>query len=541
MCDITRFNFEEKYAEIERAIKSSSFIALDAEYTCLTAHNNWTHSLSDTAEMRYAKLRKNVTQSTVSQIGISAFVPSIKKKNSYAVETFNVYLFPGSFGPVDTRFVCQASAVEFLCEHNFNFNKFLYEGVPYLNQDQEKYLREMHRLGRVKHSCCSMQMSDVDEDQRTLLDDIAAWRFKAKARDVKSFNAPGPGVSRYVLLTDLKERFKDLTCRYTANNKITITKTEDEAVVNNCFDEEFERLFQTQTGFSRMIQAISRSKKPIVGHNCLTDLGFIFDKFHKSLPESYNDFKRELHELFPRIYDTKNLSMLLRRKMRKETQLFNETKLSDLHGMLSSTQGTFYVLYSPFIEHAPGFDRYVDSEHIHEAGYDAYLTGYVFLRMAHFIAAKDIRSGELEPLPFREQLSAIKEFENHINIARAQLRYLNMGGDDPATRVPVRFVVTLKGNISEALSATELAHEFLPFGSVDVQLESSKKATVTISHSGRTKDVVPAFRRHRKYKVLPFNKSSYLKKENILKFGCGMALIIASGSIVYLLLSPSNT
>ena len=34
------------------------------------------------------------------------------------------------------------------------------------------------------------------------------------------------------------------------------------------------------------------------------------------------------------------------------------------------------------------------------------------------------RSRELEPLSFREQLSAIKEFENHVNIARAQLRYL---------------------------------------------------------------------------------------------------------------------
>ena len=32
----------------------------------------------------------------------------------------------------------------------------------------------------------------------------------------------------------------------------------------------------------------------------------------------------------------------------------------------------------------------------------------------------------------------------------------NMGGDDPVTRVPVRFVVTVKGNVTEALSAAEV-------------------------------------------------------------------------------------
>ena len=52
--------------------------------------------------------------------------------------------------------------------------------------------------------------------------------------------------------------------------------------------------------------------QPLVGHNMLLDLAFMFQKFHRDLPPSYRQFKEELHRMFPIIVDTKQLCFSLR-------------------------------------------------------------------------------------------------------------------------------------------------------------------------------------------------------------------------------------
>ena len=58
----------------------------------------------------------------------------------YLSHTFNFYLYPKAYGPIDTAFKCQSSSLEFLCQHSFDFNKFVYGGVPFLNRDQKQLL-----------------------------------------------------------------------------------------------------------------------------------------------------------------------------------------------------------------------------------------------------------------------------------------------------------------------------------------------------------------------------------------------------------------
>ena len=52
--------------------------------------------------------------------------------------------------------------------------------------------------------------------------------------------------------------------------------------------------------------------QPLVGHNMLLDLAYMFQKFHHDLPPSYCQFKEELHQMFPIIIDTKQLCFSLR-------------------------------------------------------------------------------------------------------------------------------------------------------------------------------------------------------------------------------------
>jgi poly(A)-specific ribonuclease len=59
------------------------------------------------------------------QFGLSIFI-SDSSSNSYTAHTYNFYICPRSFGGLDPRFVCQASSLEFLSSHNFDFNKVNY-------------------------------------------------------------------------------------------------------------------------------------------------------------------------------------------------------------------------------------------------------------------------------------------------------------------------------------------------------------------------------------------------------------------------------
>jgi poly(A)-specific ribonuclease len=60
-------------------------------------------------------------------------------------------------------------------------------------------------------------------------------------------------------------------------------------------------------GFTRVIKFIADLHKPMISHNGIMDLMFLYDKFYHPLPETLSDFKAHLHKLFPHIYDTKHM------------------------------------------------------------------------------------------------------------------------------------------------------------------------------------------------------------------------------------------
>jgi poly(A)-specific ribonuclease len=54
-------------------------------------------------------------------------------EDRYVARTWNFYLFPRPYGWHDRRFTCQAGSLQFLLEHKFDFNKFIYEVSPCLS------------------------------------------------------------------------------------------------------------------------------------------------------------------------------------------------------------------------------------------------------------------------------------------------------------------------------------------------------------------------------------------------------------------------
>ena len=60
-------------------------------------------------------------------------------------------------------------------------------------------------------------------------------------------------------------------------------------------------------GFTRVIDLMADLKKPLITHNGIMDLMFLYDKFYRTLPETQGEFKSAINALFPHIYDTKHM------------------------------------------------------------------------------------------------------------------------------------------------------------------------------------------------------------------------------------------
>lgn len=224
MVEVVRNNFEDLFLEIKEAIEQSAFVAIDTEFTGLYTTDGSQPSLFDDPETRYKKLKKTASQFLISQFGLTAFVKSQEDSNKYEAHTYNFFLYPSSFGPLDVRFLCQASSLEFLCQHNFDFNKFIYNGVPFLNNDQVALVQKFHKNCDLYTSFQSQTLRIIDEDVLgrccARLDD---WISTAQDWDEIELNL-GSYQAQYLLLEEVRTRFTGIRCQIKRQFKVLITK-----------------------------------------------------------------------------------------------------------------------------------------------------------------------------------------------------------------------------------------------------------------------------------------------------------------------------
>ncbi len=118
--------------------------------------------------------------------------------------------------------------------------------------------------------------------------------------------------------------------------------------------------------FSKVIQLITASGKPVVGHNCFLDLCFILEKFIAPLPVSPHEFLLSVRNYFSDLYDTKHM-------------IISHNRLRSVWGTSSTLEDICHIAMDdsrwekqPRVVFAPGFDRYLstdgESPRNHEAG-----------------------------------------------------------------------------------------------------------------------------------------------------------------------------
>ncbi|XP_056021406.1 poly(A)-specific ribonuclease PNLDC1-like isoform X2 [Ostrea edulis] len=481
--------------------RGNSNFAIDTEFTGLSLNDETKNSLFDSVEDRYTKLRQSVQQFTISQIGISAF---LKENDKYIAHSYNMYLFPAVFGPVDVRFMIQASSFEFQRQYDFDFNKYVYEGVSFMNEEQEKQLMAFLKRREITAGV----ERDIDENLvQEVCSEVAEWYTKAEVGESHTvLKNDGTRKLKYnfVFQNELRSRFEGIWTSMDEDRNLVVTKVtpeEGEKVTAKPRTDSSE-LHRSLTGFRRLFLLLIEQQKPLLGHNMLMDLLLIYDKFHKPLPAHYRDFKTEIHRIFPLIIDTKQISTYMIRK--KIDLKFNST-LGGLYKVLSSPLGQQFVIYSPIIAHGEGFENYSHETFLpHEAGYDAYMCGYCFLRLCHIMTFMNIPSTEVVSCTFTRYLNVMKEFHNKVNIIRASVNSVNLAGSDSESQRPLVFVQSKTSSFQ--LSAYKLAREFSKFGTVDIRLHSRYKALVATGNIFCAKDLVQNYQNDKRMSVQYYSR-----------------------------------
>ncbi|XP_045172310.2 poly(A)-specific ribonuclease PNLDC1-like isoform X2 [Mercenaria mercenaria] len=534
MVEVVRSSFKEQYPLIAENIRKCDFIALDTEFTGLKINEQIKSSLFDDGAERYKKLRKTITQITICQLGLSIFTKD-QKENRYGAKTYNFYLYPQSFGPVDERFFCQASSLQFLCKYDFDFNKFIYEGIPHLNDHQEQMIRD-HIASKAMFTGLER---DLDENAiQKICSKVADWLVNTD-EDNKMVLTKNEmeRIPMYVLSTELRGRFPGIWTIINKEQKcIEIEKIaadkRQELEISEKSDQrqQEEALLEKMLGFTRIFRLMKQLKKPLLAHNCMMDLMLIYDKFYKPLPVSYTEFKTNLHMMFPKVFDTKHIASSVRREM-EETGLVQYTNLGDLYKDLESEKGQELVLHPPAIVHAEGFERYISDVLPHEAGFDAYMCGFVFLRYGHILTFKNTKSSEVIPCMFRRYLQTLENYTNRINIIRATVNHINLEGPDQESRRPELLYVRSR-MFKQKLNIDQLAKWFSPYGSVDVKAYGQSRALVATSNYSCARDILRAFKKHNTIYV---TKYSVWKHSPVVR-GLLWSGVLLTGSVCVLAL-----
>jgi hypothetical protein len=136
--------------------------------------------------------------------------------------------------------------------------------------------------------------------------------------------------------------------------------------------DEVERQIASAVGLRAVVDAISDAGKPIVGHNCFMDMVQIFSTFFGPCSPSYAHFKRDLRAIFPAVFDSKFLC---------HHPLVAFPDASSALGDVYQSIAKSGEVAGPPVELAEGFGGGVDSAH--DAGFDAFMTGSIFIKLLH--------------------------------------------------------------------------------------------------------------------------------------------------------------
>ncbi|KAI8916855.1 ribonuclease H-like domain-containing protein [Entophlyctis helioformis] len=472
--EVTRHNFEETLPAVAEAIQGADFLSIDTEFTGLGIDPSQRIDLLDTPQERYVKQRSSAAQFLPIQIGLCAFAWNAET-NTYLAKPFNFFIFPrpGSRAfNLDRTFGSQASSLDFLYGNSFDFNKWIRDGISYVSTAEEAEVRA--KINAMKTD------SDIpiEERNRAYVEGaIAKIRDWLQNSTEQVHNVPTPSsYHKRLIHQEVKKQFNGNLSTESTKLGVDIRKRLTEEKSAN--DDRVVALgaeLDTLIGFRKVIDILSAAKKPIVGHNMLLDLCHFCHRFIQPLPDTFEEYKSVMHGLFPSIYDTKFVSSTngdvqvsggctcfhclpqgLTALDRCLKALVTNTTLGDLYARVCDAP-----FLMPAVDLAENFDQYkTGSKQLHEAGYDAYITGFSFLRLMGHVSA--LKEGE----SLNWQADFVEHCNNKMFVMRSDISFFDIGGEDD---IPDRSNVFKLSNFPAKWKTSDIMTRFKDVGAVVVK------------------------------------------------------------------------
>eukprot|EP00092_Neocalanus_flemingeri_P106421 GFUD01136549.1.p1 GENE.GFUD01136549.1~~GFUD01136549.1.p1 ORF type:complete len:612 (+),score=182.67 GFUD01136549.1:44-1879(+) len=499
--EITSRNFKERLPEIEAAIDSASFLAIDGEFTGLNAYRGI--SPFDTPSERYDKLQESARQFLLVQFGLCTFHYD-PATDSFSNQAFNIYVWPRpcSRNAPDPRFLCQTSSIDFLTNQNFDFNKLFKQGVSYLRPSELEKLKntmtgrqENRRLSQTPGTDQNRAIP-IPEDQEPFLAKIHKQIEEfVKSDDQQLELEKCNGFQRRLVYQTAKEKYKDLSLtsitKTGGDRVICVIKADEEQQQNMVWLKDQAELSDLEEafGFSRVIQKMTESGKLVVGHNMILDIAHTLNQFCGPLPETYQDFKVMTTAVFPQLLDTKLMANTIPFKQ----EIFNSS-LEELHKAVCLPP---YNL-PPVPPKYSGSGYKADSSNFHEAGFDAYITGLCFIAMSNRLgllcgAGDKTKAGRVLP-----DSQLVHPFLNKLYLMRiADIPYMNLAGEDLKPDRGHVFHITFPAEWKTA----DLVHLFSSFGYVFVSWLDDTSAFVSLKEKEMAPQVIEVLKSSSSYRI----------------------------------------
>ncbi|KAG0193270.1 hypothetical protein DFQ28_005888 [Apophysomyces sp. BC1034] len=210
--EIPRQQFSQKLPTIQKAIEECDFIAVDTELSGL--HRPGNSRRVDTLANRYAEYREASQRFIIIQFGFCTFKWD-EPSGRYMAKPFNFYVFPtGMTGRVQPNrvFHTQAQAFDFLSKQSFDFNKWVYQGVPYLTrQEEQEYVADAKKR-------LADELPDIPIDEKELpfiraaREKIDAWVADPNPEDAEGVNITTRNAyQRRLIYQEVRNRYETLT------------------------------------------------------------------------------------------------------------------------------------------------------------------------------------------------------------------------------------------------------------------------------------------------------------------------------------------
>lgn len=309
--------------------------------------------------------------------------------------------------------------MDFLLKRNFRMEAPYLEGLHYFSRAEEATARQVAAQRQDRASIADMQPRSDDTESMGLLkrleEEVVAWKNRAEPKpDYLNFAAAGVGNNPHSE-KPLNNYQKRLIHQYVrAKHPDLVTEGRGGFIQIAAYDREreiseqqyratrFQEILGRQIGLRWLIEAIcggdisaidlssfypgvkvsmaadfvslreqlSGQSTVLVGHNVFLDLIYFYVCFFGPLPDKVEDFQKIIHELFPRIIDTKYLAT-----HNIANPALARSSLEDLSDKLSKQP-------QPIIELHPLHPKYEFETFAHEAGFDSYLTAQVLIRLS---------------------------------------------------------------------------------------------------------------------------------------------------------------